>query len=855
MACYKGIECINFVDDDNCHLSKESCNNCNGTWCIKINCVSILNNYMNIGYGGPQYVCNHYVGICEKSTNCTGSILPLCKGTCRKYLYSCVEGKGCVQDENGTMTKSECESSCKMVNCDLDKGCSYSTSYGDYLTKAECQNGCTKHKCITSNGCILDPTGTEHYAECLKGCVFWGCDTGCTKKTIYGEHEDQDTCNNFCTPWVCGENKCSRLGKGQYPTEDKCNHNCMKHSCKVGEGCVLDKNGEYKGLEECLNSCTLYDYSGTVGCTVTSKGKYSTLQKCIDDNYTYSCINGCKGLHFKGEWVTKGNCINQCTPWKCDKDKGCYKAMDGTGVYRTLEECIDISDCNNDCNSCKAVGRYCLHNGVCWAYNDSDTCHNNGGLWCKKETSWNCSADNGCIEQEGPNATYKTKESCDLECSSWDCISNECIKRHGHKGSFVTKGICESNCGSKEYKCTDKPMFEFHNTTNLNNSSNIINKLSSSNQSENIETSKVHVIDSINISDNSLNILFDHTSKYSLGFVLEDVKLSSSNEPFKKYYFTAYQSRVRQIEEELINNHPDILESYNDTDLNWACNNCNRLNKSLCGPIKDQGWCGTCWVFGTVAVMESYISKTQIENGDNKNYISLSEQYISNVIMGNKEYHDYGHSCCGSIFYKCVNAINSIGITDTDNCPYKFDACSTETNCVKNIDHGDRCIFTPSDEPHCQLTIPNNKRVIKTNNNLSIFDITMTSSVSTNYTEYLTNDHVKKLLHIYGPLVTTSHASYITSPNIVTPISYLDTRYNKLDHQITLVGYSTTSDDRPYWIIRNSWGPTGTDGYLAIEMVQEGPSRIFGEFGAVMAMDYDSNFVNDNTSNVTLQKL
>jgi C1A family cysteine protease len=938
MACYKGLGCVNFVDDDDCHLNEQSCNNCNGNWCTQINCISVSNNSLNIGFGGPPYVCNPYVGICEKSSTCTGSILPLCKGSCRKYLYSCVEGKGCVQDEKGKMTKSECESTCKVWDCDLDKGCFYSDTYGDYLTKAECQSGCKKHTCITSNGCILDPNGTEHYAQCLKGCVFWGCDTGCTKKTAQGEHVDQSICEQFCNPWVCNGNKCTRLekGTGEYSTEDDCIHNCGKHSCtggqgcvldetgdyvgfeecfnkctlyeysgtegcikddmgsyttldecidnnytyscvdgckglyfdgpfyakgdcshncgahscKVGQGCVLDETGDYKGLTECFNNCTLYDYSNTEGCIKSDAGQYSSLDECIDNTYTYSCVDGCKGLYFKGPFYAKGDCIDNCTPWKCDTANGCYKASDSTGIYESLEQCIDNSECNNNCDSCKANSSYCLYNGVCWAYNNITDCNSNGGIWCKEETSWNCLSD-GCTMQQGNGGAYSTKEMCDAACTSWNCLSDGCTMQQGTGGNYSTKESCDAICNSKVYTCADKPYFKFPSTTSVSNSSNIINKTTSSTADPPIETNRVHEIYSINISNNSLNIEYDHVSTFSLGLSYEEKKLEESNKPFQQDYFTINQSEVTRIENELINNHLDILESYNDTDLNWACNNCNRLNTSLCGPIKNQSTCGTCWAFGTVAVMESYISKIQTENNDNNNYISLSEQYVSNVIMGNEEYNKYGHSCCGSIFHKCVTAINSIGITDTQNCPYKTDSCTGATAC-SNTNHSDRCIFSPSDKPHCQLNIPNSERVLKRNNNLSIFDIYMTSMIRNYQYEYLTNDHIKKLLHIYGPLVTTSHAHYITSPNIVTPISYLDTRTHNIDHQITLVGYSTTPDNIPYWIIRNSWGSyrTGTDGYQAIEMVNE-PSRVFGGFGAVMEMDYDSSFVNATTSNIT----
>ena len=641
------ISCFETFTDKGCNKNESSCNSCKGTYCNNIVCLSISNNSLNIGLI-DRYKCNPFKGTCEISNDCTGTSLNDCKSSCTKYKYSCVKGKGCIQTENGTLTKSECESTCKMWECNLTQGCSYSTSYGDYLTKSECMEGCKGYSCIKGFGCILDPKGDQHYAQCENACLFWGCDTGCMTKTKFGLFDNKGDCNSSCKPWICSTDECIRLKSG--------------------------------------------------------------------------------------------------------------------------------------------------------------------------------------------NGSYSTKEECDARCLSWNCSSKGCIIQKGNGGSFSSKSECDLDC-NKVYKCIDKPNFNFPKKIQQNNNFE--------EDYQDIETNFGYNIKEININNNNLSISHKYESKYALGYVSLTEELTESS-PQKKEYYINSPNVIKIMEDELINNNQSILESFNDSYLNWACDNCNRLNKSLCGPIKNQNPCGTCWIFGTTAVMESYISKNEIENNSNKNYVSLSEQYVSNIVMTSPEYNQYGHSCCGSHFYYCVDLINSIGITSTNECPYKNNSCNGSSNC--NLEeHSDKCVFNPSTKTGCQLSIPNSDRVLDRNNNLSIF-------ILFGGGDYLTNDHIKKLRHIYGPLVTSSYGKYVFTPNIISPIDmyYPRTSKNPINHQITLVGYGKTSDNKQYWIIRNSWGNIGTNGYMAIEMVPDGPNRIFGDYGAVINMNYNQNFVTDDTVNETL---
>jgi len=263
----------------------------------------------------------------------------------------------------------------------------------------------------------------------------------------------------------------------------------------------------------------------------------------------------------------------------------------------------------------------------------------------------------------------------------------------------------------------------------------------------------------------------------------------------------------------LLSGKEHLIDNSFNTTLNWA-SQCNRLNQSVLGPIKNQGGCGSCWAFGTACVLETYITMNSIENKYSNNYVSISEQHIVT-----KSQSDQG--CQGGLFNYAIRDIEQTGIITTDSCEYK----ANSTQCPANLDF----IYPENGTPITSW-------VIGFSNILN-----------------LTNDHIKKLLQIYGPLVTGIYGGFL---GLSHPANYVHKKEdfdlknvdNIADHQVVLIGYGR-SETKPYWILRNSWSTGwGLDGYWATEM-SDTPT-MFYELGAITDMKYDINKVTGNTTSV-----
>jgi len=186
-------------------------------------------------------------------------------------------------------------------------------------------------------------------------------------------------------------------------------------------------------------------------------------------------------------------------------------------------------------------------------------------------------------------------------------------------------------------------------------------------------------------------------------------------------------------------------------------------------PVKDQGQCGSCWTFGSIAAIE-----TRYAIKYNK-LLSFSEQQVV----------DCDKNCwgCGGGFVSSVFGYGQVqGLCTSEDYPVRYQA--RESSC-----HANQCM------PSVKLTA---------------------------YVKLATYSR-------YGPSCVGSFLNALDQGTISISINanrmnlyrggvYDDTSCpHSRNHAVSIVGYGSDEYGRDYYIVRNSWGSTwGENGYMRI---------------------------------------
>jgi len=191
-----------------------------------------------------------------------------------------------------------------------------------------------------------------------------------------------------------------------------------------------------------------------------------------------------------------------------------------------------------------------------------------------------------------------------------------------------------------------------------------------------------------------------------------------------------------------------------------------------CTPVKNQGGCGSCWAFGSVAPLECNILIQ-----DHKE-VDLSEQWL---VSCNRN----GWGCGG-------------GWWAHDYFQWKTDV-SNGTGAVLEKDFPYRALDLPCDGPYKHPYLIDSWHFIGFSQGVA------------------PTDSIKQAILTYGPVsvacaVTQAFGAYTGG------VFNEDDPQASINHAVALVGWDDTLGENGVWFLRNSWGPGwGEDGYMNIE--------------------------------------
>jgi len=179
----------------------------------------------------------------------------------------------------------------------------------------------------------------------------------------------------------------------------------------------------------------------------------------------------------------------------------------------------------------------------------------------------------------------------------------------------------------------------------------------------------------------------------------------------------------------------------------------------IVGPIKDQGQCGSCWAFSTVASVEAVNARKS------KSYVALSEQQLVDC-----DTNDYG--CDGGFINLGLQYVTQNGVVNGTAYPYTGvqGQCKTPLTATK-------------------------------------YKLSTWAAVSSSETALLNaaaQGVVSVAIDAGQPSFQFYHSGVYSDPRCTT----------ELNHAVNVVGYGTTKG-RSSWIVRNSWGKNwGMGGYM-----------------------------------------
>jgi len=247
-------------------------------------------------------------------------------------------------------------------------------------------------------------------------------------------------------------------------------------------------------------------------------------------------------------------------------------------------------------------------------------------------------------------------------------------------------------------------------------------------------------------------ILSDGKEKEPLELILSKKKLKAS--PMKNLFSVYNKSPNKKFLKKETNKNLGDKTIGTPSSFDWR----DKDGKNWLTPVRDQGYCGSCWAFGEVGVQEAQIN---IVNNYSTIDMDLSEQYLVSTCFPPAD-------CSGLYSYDIGNLFDFIKNNGT-----------VDENCY----------------PYMAVNSPCSERCDTYSERL--WDISTWGYVPENITE------IKEYLKEKGPLWVGLYMSSNFDANNIMRCS--DPEDESANHVVVLVGYNDTGQ---YWILRNSWGAT-----------------------------------------------
>ena len=220
----------------------------------------------------------------------------------------------------------------------------------------------------------------------------------------------------------------------------------------------------------------------------------------------------------------------------------------------------------------------------------------------------------------------------------------------------------------------------------------------------------------------------------------------------------------------IANFHPHIVKLTNAAPAAWDWR-----DKGYVAHVKDQGSCGSCWAFSTMANLEGQYYKNK------GTMVTFSEQMLVDC-------DTYDSACNGGLMEYTFTWLQENGIMTDADYPY--------------VGYKQSCQKDPS--KYIDMKVTGYKKLGSSTSTWSPVD----------------EDEIKEFLYETGPLAIALNANPLqTYTGGILDKTSSQCPVSGINHAVTMVGYGhDDASDKDYWIVKNSWGQTwGEKGYFRIK--------------------------------------